>query len=59
MAVWFWVIQFFLGGGRIVDELVAQTLFGFWAYVVGYLALLRMAAAARGELIRPARRCHG
>ncbi len=49
MAVWFWVIQFFVGGGRIVDELVALTLFGFWAYVVGYLALLRMAAGVLEE----------
>jgi ABC-2 type transport system permease protein len=49
MAVWFWVFQFFVGGGRIVDDLVAQTLFGFWAYVVGYLALLRMAAGVLEE----------
>ncbi len=49
MAVWFWVIQFFVGGGRIVDELVAQTLLGFWAYVVGYLALLRLAAGVLEE----------
>lgn len=49
MAVLFWVIQFFIGGGRVIDELVALTLFGFWAYVVGYLALLRMAAGVLEE----------
>jgi len=49
MAVWFLVIQFVVGGGRIIDELVALTLFGFCAYVVGYLALLRMAAGVLEE----------
>lgn len=49
MAVMFWVIQFFIGGGRVLDQLVALTLFGFWAYVVGYLALLRMAAGVLEE----------
>lgn len=49
MAVMFWVLQFFIGGGRVLDDLVALTLFGFWAYVVGYLALLRMAAGVLEE----------
>lgn len=49
IAVMFWVIQFFIGGGRVIDQLIVLTLFGFWAYVVGYLALLRMAAGVLEE----------
>lgn len=49
MVAIYWAIQFFLGGGRIVSGLVGLTLVGYWAYVVGYLALLRMAAGVLEE----------
>ncbi len=50
MTAYYWAIQFFIGGGRLVDRLLALTLAGYLAYVIGYIALLRMAAGVLEEL---------
>jgi ABC-2 type transport system permease protein len=50
MAANYWLIQFFIGGGRFVDQLLALTLAGYLAYVVSYIALLRMTAGVLEEL---------
>jgi ABC-2 type transport system permease protein len=50
MTANYWIIQFFIGGGRFVDRLLALTLAGYLAYVVSYIALLRMAAGVLEEL---------
>jgi ABC-2 type transport system permease protein len=50
MAANYWAIQFFIGGGRFVDRLLALTLAGYLAYVVSYIALLRMAAGVLEEM---------
>lgn len=43
------VIQYFIGGGRIVDPLVAQTAAGLFAYVVTFVANLRLVAGILEE----------
>lgn len=43
------VIQYFIGGGRIVDALVAQTAPGLFAYVVVFVANLRLVAGILEE----------
>jgi ABC-2 type transport system permease protein len=50
MTANYWIIQFFIGGGRFVDRLLALTLAGDLAYVVSYIALLRMAAGVLEEM---------
>ncbi|MGH3712812.1 MAG: ABC transporter permease [Micromonosporaceae bacterium] len=50
MAATYLAIQFFIGGGRIVDALLPQTLIAYLAYVVGYIALMRMAAGVLEEM---------
>ncbi len=50
MTANYWMIQFFIGGGRLVDRLLALTLAGYLAYVTSYIALLRMAAGVLEEL---------
>jgi ABC-2 type transport system permease protein len=50
MAANYWAIQFFIGGGRFVGGLLAMTLSGYLAYVVSYIALLRMAAGLLEEM---------
>lgn len=42
-------IQFFIGGGHIIDELVAQTAPGLFAYVVTFVANLRLVASLLEE----------
>lgn len=42
-------IQYFLGGGAIVDELVALTAPGLFAYIVAFLATLRLVAGLLEE----------
>lgn len=46
----YWVIQFFVGGGRILPELAAQTLVAYLAFVVAYVTLLRMAGGVLEEV---------
>lgn len=50
MSVNYWVIQLFIGGGSFVNELLAMTFAGYLAYVVSYIALLRMAAGLLEEM---------
>lgn len=42
-------IQYFVGGGRIVDDLVAATAPGLFAYVVVYVASMRLVAGILEE----------
>jgi ABC-2 type transport system permease protein len=44
MAGSYWFYQLFIGGGSLVPGLMAMTVAGYLAYVVAYIALLRMAA---------------
>jgi ABC-2 type transport system permease protein len=50
MTATYWMIQFFIGGGRLVDRLLALTLAAYLAYVLSYIALLRMAAGVLEEM---------
>lgn len=44
MSVTYWIVQLFIGGGSFVNELLAMTFAGYLAFIVAYIALLRMAA---------------
>lgn len=46
----YWSMQYFVGGGRIVQELAAQTIVGYLAFTVTYVALVRMAAGLLEEI---------
>jgi ABC-2 type transport system permease protein len=46
----YWMIQFFVGGGRIVPAVAAQTLVGYVAFVVTYTALVRMTGGVLEEV---------
>lgn len=50
MVATYWGIQLFLGGGRFVNDLLAVTFVGYLAYVVSYIALLRMASGLLEEM---------
>ena len=50
MVAFYWVIQLFIGGGRFVPELLAMTFVAYLAYIVGYIALLRMAGGVLEEM---------
>jgi ABC-2 type transport system permease protein len=50
LAAFYWALQFFVGGGSFVPELLAMTFGAYLAYVVGYIALLRMAAGVLEEM---------
>lgn len=50
MALNYWVIQMFIGGGSFVNELLAMTLGGYLAYVVSYILLLRMVGGLLEEI---------
>jgi ABC-2 type transport system permease protein len=50
MSVTYWIIQLFIGGGSFVNDLLAMTFAGYLAYVVSYIALLRMAAGLLEEM---------
>lgn len=43
------VFQYFVGGGRIIDDLVTDTAPGMFAYVVAYLAMMRLVAGVLEE----------
>lgn len=44
MGVTYWGVQLFIGGGSVVNEVLAMTFASYLAFVVAYIALLRMAA---------------
>lgn len=44
LAVMYLMFQLVLGGGRLVDGLLPQTLFAYTIYVVNYVALLKLVA---------------
>lgn len=46
----YWAFQFFLGGGRLVPQLLAMTFVAYLAYIVAYIALLRMASGLLEEM---------
>jgi len=46
----YWMIQFYVGGGRIITELAAQTLVGYLAFVVAYTGLVRMVGGLLEEM---------
>ncbi|MGH8880577.1 MAG: ABC transporter permease, partial [Stackebrandtia sp.] len=50
MVAFYWIIQLFVGGGRFVPELLAMTFVAYLAYIVGYIALLRMAGGVLEEM---------
>jgi ABC-2 type transport system permease protein len=50
LTVMYWVIQYFVGGGRILPELAAQTFVAYLAFVIAYVTLLRMAAGVLEEV---------
>jgi ABC-2 type transport system permease protein len=50
MTALYWLVQFFVGGGRVVGGLLAMTLAAFLAYVVSHIASLRMVAGLLEEV---------
>jgi len=50
LAGFFLVVQYLLGGGRIVGELVAPTMLGFIPYVFAYLVIVKLIAGVTEEL---------
>lgn len=49
LLVMYFAFQYFVGGGKLVDELVADTTPGMFAYVVSYLAIMRLVAGILEE----------
>lgn len=50
LGVMYLLFQLVLGGGRLVDELLPETLLAFSVYVVAYIALLKMVAGLLEEV---------
>jgi ABC-2 type transport system permease protein len=50
MIAFYWALQFFVGGGRFVSEVLAMTFVAYLAYIVSYIALLRMAGGVLEEM---------
>lgn len=50
LTAFYWAFQFFLGGGRFVPELLAMTFVAYLAYIVAYIAMLRMASGVLEEM---------
>lgn len=50
MLAFYWVLQLFIGGGRFVPELLAMTFVAYLAYIVSYIALLRVAGGVLEEM---------
>lgn len=46
----YWTMQYFIGGGRFVAELSSQTLVGYLAFAVTYVALVRTAGGLLEEV---------
>lgn len=49
MTLTYVMVQYFVGGGRILDELVAETAPGMFTYVVTYLTIMRMVSGILEE----------
>ncbi|MGH3443627.1 MAG: ABC transporter permease [Nitriliruptorales bacterium] len=49
MIGFYLIVQYFIGGGRLIDALVAETTPGLFAYVVAYLASMRVVAGILEE----------
>ncbi len=50
LTVFYLFIQFFIGGGRLVQALYAQTLLGFCFYALTYVVTLKMVAGTLDEM---------
>lgn len=50
LTAFYWAFQFFLGGGRLVPELLAMTFAAYLAYILAYIAMLRMASGVLEEM---------
>lgn len=50
LLAFYWVLQFFVGGGRLVPEVLGMTFVAYLAYIVSYIALLRMAGGVLEEM---------
>lgn len=50
LAVMYLMFQLVLGGGRLVDGLLPQTLFAYTIYVINYVALLKLVAGLMEEV---------
>jgi ABC-2 type transport system permease protein len=50
VALLYWVIQVFIGGGRLVGEVLAMTFVAFVGYVILYIASLRMVGGVLEEM---------
>jgi ABC-2 type transport system permease protein len=50
MSVTYWIVQFIIGGGRFVGEVLAMTLVAYLAYSVSYIASLRMVSGVLEEM---------
>lgn len=46
----YWSIQYFVGGGRIVPDLLPQTFLAYLAFVVAYILLVRMTGGVLEEM---------
>jgi ABC-2 type transport system permease protein len=46
----YWTMQYFIGGGRFVADLSSQTLVGYLAFAVTYVALVRTAGGLLEEM---------
>ncbi len=50
MAVFYLAVQWIIGGGRFVDELLPATMLGFYFYVVAYLLLVKVVTGLLEEM---------
>jgi ABC-2 type transport system permease protein len=50
VLAFYWVLQLFVGGGRFVSEVLAMTFVAYLAYIISYIALLRMAGGVLEEM---------
>ena len=50
LVVFFLFVQFFIGGGRLVEPLYASTLLGFASYALAYIVTLKMVAGTLEEM---------
>jgi ABC-2 type transport system permease protein len=50
MGVTYWIVQFFVGGGRFVGDVLAMTMVAFLGFIISYIASLRMVAGVLEEM---------
>jgi ABC-2 type transport system permease protein len=50
LVVFYFLFQFFFGGGRLIQALYAQSLIGFASYALAYIVTLRMVAGTLEEM---------